>query len=173
MDSVDRELTDYEKRGLILEELYDRRRERPVSLTSDDFDGELSEREIDRIAHQLFEHDLIWAAFALTNPAARIGKLQKAAIIAHGIDVVEGTKQAPISIRIDRRSYFEGASFQGPANIQTGANSRQEIQYIFSQAAEIVEQSDADPKLKKTILSVLRSGAGSIMPQLLALGLFP
>lgn len=106
-------MTDNELRGVLLERFYQERRSGRIKPSPQDFDIEITEREITRISRQLHDHGLLRGSFAgrdLNNPT---GGLLEAAISARGIDVVEGITKPPISIQIrqsrveDRRTFKE------------------------------------------------------------------
>jgi hypothetical protein len=88
-----------ELRGLMLEKYYQRRKERLIGLLPSDFDGKLSEHEIQSIAGQLADHGLIhWRP----NPGLGGAGSGMGTITAAGIDAVEGRVPAPMDIRLSQ-----------------------------------------------------------------------
>ncbi len=142
-------MTDNEKRGLILKEYYKKRKTGDI-LLPDKLGVDLPDSEKMRIAVQLYEQGLLKGALAQDKDG--VGFFGE--ISADGIDVVEGTRESPISINLDARSYFEGANF-GTANVQTGDYSKQEIQNQFEQLVKIIQRAEAPKEEKRALLERL------------------
>jgi hypothetical protein len=132
-----------ELRGLMLEKYYQRRKERLIGLVPSDFDGKLSEHEIQNIAGQLADHGLIhWRP----NPGLGGAGSGMGAITAAGIDAVEGRVPAPIDIR------FSLDRSRPPA-----APARQSIGVAMDQLARAIDTSGASAADKRTAASLLHA----------------
>jgi hypothetical protein len=132
-----------ELRGLMLEKYYQRRKERLIGLLPSDFDGKLSEHEIQSIAGQLADHGLIhWRP----NPGLGGAGSGMGTITAAGIDAVEGRAPAPLDIR------FSQDRSRPPA-----AQSRQRVGAAMDQLARAIDTSDASAADKRTAASLLHA----------------
>ena len=91
-------MKDYEIRGLLLQRYYERRREGIQALEPAEFGGKLDKDEINHVSVQLMEYGLIDGEKAESMDQG----LQEVfgRITAQGVDVVEGTARAPISINL-------------------------------------------------------------------------
>ena len=132
-----------ELRGLMLEKYYQRRKERLIGLLPSDFDGKLSEHEIQSIAGQLADHGLIhWRP----NPGLGGAGSGMGTITAAGIDAVEGRAPAPLDIK------FSQDRSRPPA-----AQSRQRVGAAMDQLARAIDTSDASAADKRTAASLLHA----------------
>jgi hypothetical protein len=132
-----------ELRGLMLEKYYQRRKERLIGLVPSDFDGKLSEHEIQNIAGQLADHGLIhWRP----NPGLGGAGSGMGTITAAGIDAVEGRVPAPMEIQFSQNR-------TGPP---TG-HARQSVGAAIEQLARALDTSGASAADKRTAASLLRA----------------
>jgi hypothetical protein len=132
-----------ELRGLMLEKYYQRRKERLIGLLPSDFDGKLSEHEIQSIAGQLADHGLIhWRP----NPGLGGAGSGMGTITAAGIDAVEGRAPTPIDIR------FSLDRSRPPV-----AQSRQRVGAAMDQLARAIDTADASAADKRTAASLLHA----------------
>src|SRR5690554_3576177 len=113
-------MKDSEARGLILQYLYDRRREESVMVNDIDLGNQIIKEDIDRIVKQLYELGLVRGELLMS------GYLADAEITPHGIDVVEGNTKPPIAITMhsDNRQFNIG-SITG--NVQVGDFNSQQV----------------------------------------------
>lgn len=155
-------MTDNKLRGLLLNWYYEHRREGNVCPSSDDFGHQIDHREISRISHQLYEHNLIKASFATNKEIGPHGSLLQARISAHGIDVIEETTQAAIAISIDSRHVEDSRTFNisDSTGFQIGDYNTQNLAVIAKELADQIDNSDApEPEkreAKKRLAAFLR-----------------
>jgi hypothetical protein len=116
------QMRDSELRGIVLRRFYDRRREgQYIKLKDEDFRAvpeELELQDVFRACEQLGEHGLIdWkSADRIDGVLDGFGKIS-----AYGVDVVEGTATATLSLTVDNRSYAFNQSHHnivGDSNVQ-------------------------------------------------------
>ena len=132
-----------ELRGLMLEKYYQRRKERLISLVPSDFDGKLSEHEIQSIAGQLADHGLIhWRP----NPGLGGAGSGMGTITAAGIDAVEGRASVPMDIR-----------FSQDRSRASAALARQSVGAAMDQLARAIDTSGASAADKHTAAALLHA----------------
>jgi hypothetical protein len=110
-------MEDYKKRSKLLKTLYDRRKEGRIRFTSVDLGLDLDCDEINRIAGQLQQYDLIQWDTTIDESGSII--ISEGAITAKGVDVIEqGGAKHPLKIVIDNSVNISDSS-----NIQIGDNN--------------------------------------------------
>ncbi|MDE2053746.1 MAG: hypothetical protein KGJ46_09240 [Xanthomonadaceae bacterium] len=154
-------MNDNELRGKLLKELYDNRQSEWTQVGTNSLNDPTA-REAIRIAEQLYQHGLI--EFKRIN--IHLGGMAR--ITAPGVDVIEGTAVAPISIAID---HSQTINIHGSQNFQVGNGNSQVIQdavetlarYIDGSAGTQAEKNDAKSRLQRflehPLLSAVVSGA--------------
>jgi hypothetical protein len=135
-------MTDSELRGIMLHRFYDLRRQGYVQIPTDDvFDQDTA---FD-ICRQLAEHGLInW------KPLEALGGFRTGMglITASGVDVVEGTKDSPISIVLD-----SSVSVSGSSNVQIGnANIQGVNAHDLRLAVDRASMTEVEKQEAKSIL---------------------
>jgi hypothetical protein len=132
-----------ELRGLMLEKYYQRRKERLIGLLPSDFDGKLSEHEIQSIAGQLADHGLIhWRP----NPGLGGAGSGMGTITAAGIEAVEGRVPAPMDIRLSQ-----------DRNRAPAAHARLSVGAAMDQLARAIDTSGAAAADKQTAAALLHA----------------
>ena len=152
-------MTDKELRGEILRYFYGKRREGKITPKPQDFDNQISQRDIDSICKQLDEHKLIWYGGAYEE--VQFGNLSKPFtepkllyhygwITARGVDVIENNDDPPIAINL------QNVTISNSAGVQIGTGN---IQYLnlFNKLIEEIENSSASPEDKAVAKSKLRA----------------
>jgi hypothetical protein len=142
-------MKDGELRGIVLERFYAARHQ--VEWFS--FSALMTHVTIERtvlgnICAQLGEHGLIdWRARTSSGTATEgMGK-----ITARGIDVVEGTAIAPITVILHDQSI----SVSGSSNVQIGNANRQTFKTEMSFLASAVDQMDASEHERKEAKGII------------------
>ena len=163
-------MKDAEIRGILLQKYYEHRRERYISFSSEDFNGQISDKDIAYISDQLSEHGLI-AWQPTQNRGELVGGFGH--ISAFGVDVIENEDiESPIKIVFDQRniSVTESTNVQiGNGNIQTETLTiGQIIEAIDKYADKESEKKEAKSRLKAflehpLVTSILNGLSGSIM----------
>jgi len=138
---------DAELREQILRRLYNQRTEDFVQIGIHAVNSPEQREEI-RIAEQLRQYGLI--EFKRLN--RYLGG--PARITAKGVDVIEGTAQAPIAMNIDRR---QTVNISGASNIQIGDGNMQEIQNSIAWLMNSIEKSDTSAKQKEEAKGLLQT----------------
>lgn len=163
-------MKDTEIRGILLQKYYERRRERHIQLSSEDFDGQISDTDIAYISDQLAEHGLIdWQPFH--NRGELVGGFGH--ITAFGVDVIEDEDvDSPIKIVFDQRNITVTKSTNvqiGNVNIQTETITIGEIIAAIAKSnASEKEKNDAKSILKRflehpLVTSILGGVSGSVL----------
>lgn len=102
-------MKDNEIRGLILQYFYDRRRDGYIDIPEpNDFDGKISQVEINDIVDQLRQYNLIEWRQTESNGYSIFYASGK--ITARGVDVVEGQLAPPIAITSQQNITINQAS---------------------------------------------------------------
>lgn len=154
-------MKDAELRGLMLYKFYDARRHGVIQMPTDDvFDGDTA---FD-ICRQLSEHGLLnWKPLqALSGFRSGLGQ-----ITADGVDVVEGTKLPPISIKFNQSVAVSNSPGAQVAHAQ-GRNSKMSVRDISlaieresvgerdkSEAKSLWDQVAENPIIRKILENVL------------------
>ena len=139
-------MNDNELRGKLLKELYDRRREPWTQIGLDHFNDPEAQETV-RIAEQLSQYGLI--EFKMLN--RHLGG--QARILAFGVDVIEGTTHAPISISIDGSQTI---NISNSSNIQVGDHNSQTINSGVQALIKTINESNASPSEKEEAKSLLK-----------------
>lgn len=111
--------------------------------------------DVGRICDQLAEYDLIkW------KPIRAMGQVTAgiASITAKGVDVVEGTREAPISVSFHDRSI----TISGSTNVQIGNANSIQATIDNTKIIEAIDRSNASPDQKdeaKSLWSKLTNNA--------------
>lgn len=145
-------MKDTEIRGILLRKYYERRRERHIQLAYDDFEGQLSDKDIVYVSDQLAEHGLIdWDPF--NNRGELVGGFGH--ITAFGVDVVENKDiDTPIKIVFDQRSNI---SIADSSHVQVGNENIQNVVINIRKLITDIDNSDASDKDKKEAKERLKS----------------
>jgi hypothetical protein len=142
-------MRDIDLRGEVLKVLYDARSTHPQfnfgALASH---VTAHKSDVARICDQLAQSNLIkWV------PARAMGGIVidgMASISADGVDVIEETRQAPISITLhDRRITVSGST-----NVQIGDSNSIQANINLSKIMEAIDQSSASPAQKEEAKSL-------------------
>jgi hypothetical protein len=142
-------MRDTERRGVVLERFYAARHK----VDWLDFDAlsthvTMDRTELANICKQLGQHGLIdWEAIdTMTGNLPLRGR-----ITASGIDVIEGTASAPISITLHDHS----VRVTGSTNVQIGDANTQTVHHQIEKMITKIEQADASPPEKQEAKSLL------------------
>jgi hypothetical protein len=144
-------MTVNERRGLLLEKYYQRRKERLIALAPSDFDGKLNEQDILTIAGQLADHGLIhWRAN--TGQGGVGGGM--GTITAAGVAVVEHAAPAPMEIHLSRDGSQKAPASSGavPANETTLT-----VAVAIERLAQAIDECDASVSRKREATLLLRA----------------
>ncbi len=159
-------MKDSERRGLVLKVYYDARHKVDwLDFTALRTHLMMNETELANISKQLDQHGLIeWqSADTLTANIPIRGR-----ITASGIDVIEGTAHAPISITLHDHSVRVTAS----TNVQIGNSNSQTVQLEIKKILTKVEQTNAPPAEKQEAKSLLERLSNNALLVSLLGGLF-
>jgi hypothetical protein len=104
-------MRDSELRGLILEALYNQRREDLVNLDQELGGVPVPHSATESILRQLVKKGLV------DRPIQSLNGLGNARITAYGIDVVEGTTSPPVSIVLHQRTVQDVQVGEGNQNV--------------------------------------------------------
>jgi hypothetical protein len=144
-------MTVNERRGLLLEKYYQRRKERLIALAPSDFDGKLNEQDILTIAGQLADHGLIhWRAN--TGQGGIGGGM--GTITAAGVEVVERTVPAPIEIHLSRDGGLKRSASSGAIAANETTPS---VAAAIERLARAVDECDASVTAKREATLLLRA----------------
>lgn len=136
-------MTDSERRGLLLEKYYQRRKERLIGLVPSDFDGKLDERDIQSTAGQLADHGLIHWRPNRGHDGIGGGM---GAITPAGVDVVESKLAAPVDIHWSQH--------RGPQlPVEAGAG----VAAAIEQLLQAIEHSGASAADRQAALALLQA----------------
>lgn len=133
-------MKDNELRAVVLQKYYDLRNLGRFQWCEVEFDGQFPIKtfgELARICQQLADHGLVdWRPTlgAEGKPVGGIGE-----ITAFGVDVIEGSAPAPISINLDQRHIH----IAGSSNIQIGNANVQGVAVHVEQILKAIEESHA------------------------------
>jgi hypothetical protein len=181
-------VTDSQLRSLMLEFLYATRK-KPSSLrlgwvlpaSREDLPAGMDQRECERICRQLADHDLInWEGHNFHSHGVR-GNVR---INAFGVDVIEGNREAPISlVQVDQSSPVQESHHrsvspsQGVQIAGDESNQEQTMANPFDEIVCMIDKSSAFPTEKdeaksllfklletKAVSSVLGGGSGTFRP---------
>jgi hypothetical protein len=159
-------MRDTERRGIVLERFYD------VRHKVDWFDFNalrthvmMDQTELANICKQLGQHGLIeWESVdTLTGNIPMRGR-----ITASGIDVIEGTAPAPISITLHDHSVRVTSS----SNVQIGNANTQTVQLEIKKILTKIEQAGASQSEKQEAKSLLERLSNNALLVSLVGGLF-
>jgi hypothetical protein len=179
-------VTDSQLRSVMLQFLYETRK-KPSSLrlrwvvpaNREDLPADMDQRECERICQQLADHDLInWEGHNFHSHGIR-GNVR---INALGVDVIEGNREAPISLLpIDHTSPMpqsHHSSVSAPRGVQVAGDKSSQKQAMtnpFEEIITMIEKSSAFPTEKneakslllklldsKAVSSVLGAGSGHL-----------
>jgi hypothetical protein len=148
-------MKDNELRGLVLRKYYDRRRDGWIQWKSEDFsdvEEDFSGEDLFRVCDQLAEYSLIDWRPLQDNKGLTIDGYGK--IAASGVDVVEGTRESPVSINLDYSQH--NVSITSSSNVQVGSGNVQGISVHVQRLVEVIESADASPKQKQEAKNALR-----------------
>jgi hypothetical protein len=144
-------MTVNERRGLLLEKYYQRRKERLIALAPADFDGQLNEQDILTIAGQLADHGLIhWRANA---GQGGIGG-GMGTITAAGVEVIERTAPAPIEIHLSRAAGLKGSASSGA---MAANETTLTVTVALERLARAIDECDASVTAKREATLLLRA----------------
>jgi hypothetical protein len=144
-------MTDEERRGLLLEKYYQRRKERLIGLVPSDFEGQLNEHDILNTAGQLADHGLIHWRPNMGHGGVGGGM---GTITAAGVDVVEGRRAPPVEIRFSRdRSLQLSAS----AEVAPAHDTSQGVEVAIERLARAIDASNASAADKRAATALLRA----------------
>jgi hypothetical protein len=142
-------MRDTERRGIVLERFYDARH-RVDWLEFDALRTHLTmdQTELANICNQLGQHGLIdWESVdTLTGNIPLRGR-----ITASGIDVIEGTAPAPISITLHDHS----VRVTGSTNVQIGNANTQTVRLQIKKILTKIEQAEVSQPEKQEAKSLL------------------
>ena len=159
-------MTDGELRGIILEKFYKLRHQKDLLELGDIVSIDPAEHtRLVNICDQLDQHALIeWKPIrGLGGVAAGMGK-----ITARGVDVIEGTARAPITITLhDRR-----ISVSESSNVQIGNSNVQDVKFDIKKLIAAVDHSNASDTEKAEAKSLLEKLASNKLVQAVLAALF-
>jgi hypothetical protein len=144
-------MKDGELRGIVLEKFYELRNEQPSMLDVLSLPEIVSlDPNVNRllnICDQLGEHGLIqWRSL---NSLSAVGGMGK--ITARGVDVVEGTAPAPITVTLhDHR-----ISVSQSSNVQSGDSNTQGVKLRIDKLIAAIDHSEASDAEKTEAKSLL------------------
>ncbi|WP_186128595.1 hypothetical protein [Burkholderia gladioli] len=148
-------MKDNELRGVVLEKLYEyrHRESRFHSWTNADLAAlGVEENVLFTICDQLGEHGLIdWKP--VRSMSGTHGGMAR--ITAHGVDVVEQTDRASLSISFVDNS--QHVNVHSSSNVQIGDNNTQSIVSGLEQLVRAINDSSAAPEEKQSAQSKLKS----------------
>lgn len=145
-------MTDAQLREKLLNWYYQRRREGYLRPKPEDFDGAITDLDITRITRDLYKHGLVEASYSADFESGPYGDLYHARIDAPGIDVVEGTVEAPISISVDGRTF----NISGSHGFQVGDHNTQHVEVSVQTIAAAIDEAEATAPQKKEAKSKLK-----------------
>jgi hypothetical protein len=156
-------MTDGELRGIVLEKFYELRHEKDVLKLPDiDSFGQNEPIRIANICEQLGQHGLIeWqTSRGLDGFVGGLGK-----ITANGVDVIEGTASAPITVTL----HDQRISVSSSSNVQIGNSNTQGVNLNIGKLIVAVDHSNASEAEKKEAKSLLeRIAANPLVQKILA-----
>lgn len=159
-------MRDTDRRGIVLERFYDVRHK----VDWLEFDAlrthvTMDQVELANICKQLDQHGLIeWESIdTMTGNIPMRGR-----ITAGGIDVIEGTAPAPISITLHDHS----VSVTGSTNVQIGNANTQSVQLEIKKILTKIDQTGASQPEKQEAKSLLERLSNNALLVSLVGGLF-
>ena len=146
---------DNEIRGLLLQRYYERRREGIQALEPSEFGGRLTKEEINHVSVQLIENGLVGGEVAESMDQG----LQEVfgRITAQGVDVVEGSARAPISIHLTQDKSITVTGSQG---VVIGDSNTQSVRMEIDKLVQAIDGSSASATEKAEAISKLRAFLG-------------
>ena len=137
-------MRDNELRGLILEALYNQRRNDLVNL-----DQELGALPVPHSATESILRQLVKKGL-LERPVQPLNGLGNARITAYGIDVVQGTISPPVSILLHQRITVQDVQV-GEGNIQNFSDTKLDIQNVSDTKLNVpTDHSEASQEKPKS-----------------------
>jgi len=143
-------MKDSEVRGIVLERFYDARHKVEwLSLDALSTHVTVQWTQLANICEQLGQHGLItWKALKeLHGTATGMGR-----ITAHGVDVVEETARAPITITLH---HDQSIKVSGSTNVQIGNSNTQNVQNQLGELVDIIDKMNAAPREKQEAKSLI------------------
>ena len=136
-----------------------------VPADREDLPAGMDQRECERICQQLADHDLInWEGHNFHSHGIR-GEVR---INAFGVDVIEGNREAPISlVRIDpssptpQRHHWSFSPSEGVQVAGDESNQKQRIASLLEEIVRLMDKSSEFPTEKKEAESILLKVRGS------------
>jgi hypothetical protein len=144
-------MTDDERRGLLLEKYYQRRKERLIGLVPSDFDGRLNEHDILNTAGQLADHGLIHWRPNMGQGGVGGGM---GTITAAGVDVVEGRRAPPVEIQF---SHDRSLQLSASAEMASANDTSQGVEVAIERLARAIDASNASAADKRAATALLRA----------------
>lgn len=158
-------MKDTELRGLILNLLYEKRREGLITLKEDYFNGTVEKSEITRISEQLVEYELIRCKITRREDGRAI--MGQAMITAKGVDVVEETVVPPITIKLDtpmpvqQTFNIHGGSINnsqlGNENIQNIQINNQELEKLYTAIDNTTLALEEKEEVKSLVIKAMEN----------------
>jgi hypothetical protein len=147
-------MTEGEIRGVLIQHFYDRRAEgggvAPFGLTASGLAKQFTYAELQRVCKQLQEKGLLKWAPMMTGGGDMAGHGR---LTADGIDVAEGTKEAPITVILNRN-----VSVSASQHVQIGDGNTQDVRVHVEALVRAIDASNgsaADKAEAKTRLARL------------------
>ncbi|MGB6324414.1 MAG: hypothetical protein WBG11_01200, partial [Methylocella sp.] len=152
-------MTDGELRGIILEKFYELRHQKNSLGLSDIVSIDCGEQtRIGNICDQLGQHGLIeWRTLSSGHDLID----GRGKITANGVDVVEGTASAPITVTL----HDQRISVSSSTNVQIGNSNTQSVTLNVGKLIAAVDHSNASEAEKKEAKSLLERIAGNQLVQ--------
>jgi len=132
----------------VLRKYYDRRRDGWIQWKSEDFsdvEEDFKAEDLFRVCDQLAEYSLIDWRPLKGNNGLTINGYGK--IAASGADVVEGTRESPVSINLDYSQHT--VSITSSSNVQVGSGNIQGISIHVQRLVEAIDSADVSPQKKR------------------------
>jgi hypothetical protein len=148
-------MNDNELRGLVLRKYYDRRREGWIQWKSEDFSDvkeDFSAEDLFRVCDQLSEYGLIDWKPLQDHRGLTIDGYGK--IAGSGVDVVEGTRESPVSINLDYSQH--SVSITSSSNVQVGSGNIQGVSIHIQRLVEAIDSADVPSQKKQEAKNALR-----------------
>ena len=145
-------MKDSELRGIILQEFYNHRRAGMRRWTFHEFAGSVPFKKEDaiHICEQLAEHGLVeWESIQIEG----LQQIGAGKITARGVDVIEETVPAPISINFDNSHTVNVTSSK---HVQVGSGNVQGVSIHIQQLRDAIENSAATPEAREEAKGALR-----------------
>jgi hypothetical protein len=159
-------MTDADLRGIILEKFYEFRHQKHFLGLSDIASiGCGDQTRIGNICDQLGQHGLIeWRTLSSGH-----GLIDgNGRITANGVDVVEGTASAPITVTL----HDQRISVSSSSNVQIGNSNTQGVNLNIGKLIAAVDHSNASEAEKKEAKSLFERIAGNQLVQKILMAMF-